>query len=77
MPVEAYPLGQLAKLEGDAERIQRAEQLGFSAVWLRDVPFNVLVHTTGRFGCYNKSGETSPSSPATVDRTRVRYTGTS
>ena len=41
VPVEAYPGSPVPKLERHIERVQLAEELGFAAVWLRDVPFNV------------------------------------
>ena len=41
VPIESYPGGPLPTMEQHFERVQLAEQLGFSAVWLRDVPFNV------------------------------------
>lgn len=41
VPVEAYPNGPVASMEAHLQRVQLAESLGFSAVWLRDVPFNV------------------------------------
>lgn len=40
-PLEAYPHGPVPALERHLERVQLAEELGFAAVWLRDVPFNV------------------------------------
>lgn len=41
VPIDAYPVGATPQLASQIERVQRAEALGFSAVWLRDVPFNV------------------------------------
>lgn len=41
VPLETYPSTPVPKLERHLERVQLAESLGFSAVWLRDVPFNV------------------------------------
>ena len=41
VPLARYGLGPVPDLEGHLDRIQQAEQLGFRAVWLRDVPFNV------------------------------------
>ena len=40
VPIESYP-GPLPTMQRHVERVQLAEQLGFAAVWLRDVPFNV------------------------------------
>lgn len=41
VPIESYSLGAVPTLDRHIERVQLAEQLGFSAIWLRDVPFNV------------------------------------
>ena len=41
VPIETYPNGPVPTMEQHIERAQLAETLGFSAVWLRDVPFNV------------------------------------
>lgn len=41
VPIESYPQGPVPTMEGQLQRIRAAEALGFSAVWLRDVPFNV------------------------------------
>ena len=41
VPIEAYPVGEAPRLDRHIERVRLAETLGFSAVWLRDVPFNV------------------------------------
>ncbi|MEM1242481.1 MAG: LLM class oxidoreductase [Cyanobacteria bacterium P01_H01_bin.26] len=41
VPLETYAKGPVPTLERHVERVQLAETLGFSAVWLRDVPFNV------------------------------------
>ncbi|UJB70637.1 LLM class oxidoreductase [Acaryochloris sp. 'Moss Beach'] len=41
VPIETYPTGPVPTLERHLERVQLAEELGFSSVWLRDVPFNV------------------------------------
>lgn len=41
VPLEAYPRGPVPTLARHVERVQLAEALGFAAVWLRDVPFNV------------------------------------
>lgn len=40
-PLENHAYNPVPTLERHLERIQLAEQLGFAAVWLRDVPFNV------------------------------------
>ncbi|MEM9486955.1 MAG: LLM class oxidoreductase [Cyanobacteria bacterium P01_F01_bin.116] len=41
VPIESYTSGPVPTMEHHIERVQLAENLGFSAVWLRDVPFNV------------------------------------
>lgn len=41
VPIEAYPDGPRPSMTRHVERVQLAEELGFSAVWLRDVPFDV------------------------------------
>lgn len=40
-PLEAYPDGPVPSMTDHLERVALAERLGFTAVWLRDVPFNV------------------------------------
>ncbi len=41
VPLESYPNGPVPTMSRSLKRVQLAEELGFSAVWLRDVPFNV------------------------------------
>ena len=41
-PLESYTSGPVPTMERHLERVRLAEKAGFSAVWLRDVPFNVL-----------------------------------
>ena len=41
MPIETYASGPVPTMAHHIERVQMAEALGFSAIWLRDVPFNV------------------------------------
>lgn len=41
VPIERYDHGPVPTMDDHIERVQLAEELGFSAVWLRDVPFNV------------------------------------
>ena len=41
VPLETYDRGPMPTMEGQLERIQLADRLGFKSVWLRDVPFNV------------------------------------
>lgn len=41
IPIESYPDTPVPGMEQHLQRVQLAEELGFSAVWLRDVPFNV------------------------------------
>ena len=40
-PMDHYAVGDLPAMEQSLERIRLAEQAGFAAVWLRDIPFNV------------------------------------
>lgn len=41
LPLETYATAPVPTMARHIERVQSAEELGFSAVWLRDVPFNV------------------------------------
>ncbi|MEM8995023.1 MAG: TIGR03571 family LLM class oxidoreductase, partial [Acidobacteriota bacterium] len=41
VPIEHYPESPAPSMTRHLERAQLAEELGFSALWLRDVPFNV------------------------------------
>lgn len=41
VPVETYAARPVPKMTAHVERVRLAEELGFAAVWLRDVPFNV------------------------------------
>lgn len=41
VPLESYPHHPVPPMEHHLARARLAEQLGFSALWLRDVPFNV------------------------------------
>ena len=41
VPIESYPVSPVPDMERHLERARLAETLGFSALWLRDVPFNV------------------------------------
>lgn len=40
-PLERYPAGPVPTMTRHLERAQLADELGFAALWLRDVPFNV------------------------------------
>ena len=40
-PLESYPRSAVPDMVRHIERAQLADDLGFSALWLRDVPFNV------------------------------------
>lgn len=40
-PLEAYQIEEMPTLERHMERVKLAEDLGFSAIWLRDIPFSV------------------------------------
>lgn len=41
VPLEAYPTRAEPAMERHIERVRLADELGYSALWLRDVPFNV------------------------------------
>jgi luciferase-type oxidoreductase len=41
LPADNYGMSPIPDMKAHLERAQLAEQLGFSAIWLRDVPFNV------------------------------------
>lgn len=41
VPLESYPTGPVPTMDRHVERVELAEKLGYPAVWLRDVPFNV------------------------------------
>ncbi|MBE1299181.1 MAG: TIGR03571 family LLM class oxidoreductase [Alteromonadaceae bacterium] len=41
VPIERYEHSPVPAMNRDIARVKLAEELGFSAVWLRDVPFNV------------------------------------
>ena len=41
VPLETYSDGPVPSMHRHLERVRLAEQLGFAALWLRDVPFNV------------------------------------
>lgn len=41
IPIETYPNSSVPRMEGQVELILLAEKLGFKAIWLRDIPFNV------------------------------------
>lgn len=41
VPIESYPYGPVPSMQAHIARVQLAEKLGFKAVWLRDVLFNV------------------------------------
>ncbi|MEM7068103.1 MAG: LLM class oxidoreductase [Pseudomonadota bacterium] len=41
VPIESYATGPVPSMTNHLERATLAEELGFSAIWLRDVPFNV------------------------------------
>jgi hypothetical protein len=40
VPLETYTTGPVPTMKHHVERVQLAEALEFSAIWLRDVPFN-------------------------------------
>lgn len=41
VPIEKYAMGPVPTMRAHLERVQLVEQLGFKALWIRDVPFNV------------------------------------
>ncbi len=41
VPLENYGMSAVPQMQQHLERVQLAEKLGFSSIWLRDVPFNV------------------------------------
>lgn len=41
VPLETYTQSPVPQMTRHIERVQLAEKLGFSAIWIRDVPFNV------------------------------------
>ncbi|MEM9630679.1 MAG: LLM class oxidoreductase [Pseudomonadota bacterium] len=41
LPLESYGIHPVPQMTEHLERVKLVEQLGFAAVWLRDVPFNV------------------------------------
>ncbi|MFC0017872.1 LLM class oxidoreductase [Roseibacillus persicicus] len=41
VPLEEYSQSPVPTMNRHLERVQLAEELGFAAVWIRDVPFNV------------------------------------
>ncbi|MGI9227205.1 MAG: LLM class oxidoreductase [Gammaproteobacteria bacterium] len=41
VPIESYSSSPVPTMDNHIERVQLVEQLGFSSIWLRDVPFNV------------------------------------
>ena len=41
VPIENYELGPVPTMKDHLEGVQLVEQLGFKALWIRDVPFNV------------------------------------
>ena len=41
VPIENYPSGPVPHMTRHIERVQLIEKLGFKALWIRDIPFNV------------------------------------
>jgi len=41
VPLESYPHADVPNMHAHLERLRRVDELGFAAVWLRDVPFHV------------------------------------
>ena len=41
VPIEHYAQGPVPQMQDHLERVQLIEQLGYKALWVRDIPFNV------------------------------------
>lgn len=41
IPIENYAVGAAPTMQRHVERVQLIEQLGFKALWIRDIPLNV------------------------------------
>ncbi|MEO0404483.1 MAG: LLM class oxidoreductase [Bacteroidota bacterium] len=41
VPIESYPDSRIPSMQDHLNRVKLAEDLGFSAIWVRDVPFDV------------------------------------
>jgi len=41
VPIAQYGTSPVPDMSGHLDRVKRAEELGFKAIWLRDVAFNV------------------------------------
>lgn len=41
VPIENYAQGPVPSMSRHLERVRLVDQLGFKALWIRDVPFNV------------------------------------
>lgn len=41
LPVENYDRGPIPTMEHHLARVQRVDELGFAALWIRDIPFHV------------------------------------
>ena len=68
VPLETYSQGPTPTMTRHLERVQLAEQLGFSAIWLRDVPFNLRLsgpvggsNETDCIGCRQYRAAAAPS----------------
>ncbi|MEO1450556.1 MAG: LLM class flavin-dependent oxidoreductase, partial [Bacteroidota bacterium] len=41
VPIEAYTKGPVPTMQQHLERVILVEQLGFKAIWIRDIPLNI------------------------------------
>lgn len=41
VPIEHYPGGPIPTMDDHLQKVKLAEALGFTSIWLRDIPFNV------------------------------------
>jgi len=41
VPIEHYPNSVIPTMANHLQRVQQVEKLGFKALWIRDIPFNV------------------------------------
>ncbi|ULC58202.1 LLM class oxidoreductase [Flaviramulus sp. BrNp1-15] len=41
VPIEKYSMGPVPTMQDHLQRVKQVEALGFKAIWIRDIPFNV------------------------------------
>ncbi|KGL63424.1 LLM class oxidoreductase [Polaribacter sp. Hel1_85] len=41
VPIENYSIGTVSTMQDHLKRVKQVENLGFKAIWIRDIPFNV------------------------------------